>query len=1016
MPLDGPPGGSLPEMAVLARETGETLYRAVSPWELADILKTGAVVGKGAYFSGDLRRTAGRVWFGNTLKGVAHHGTDWRRYLESTDTFRRAFRVKEAIYKYSRESYSTDARIKAERLFGQFQDALFGRLGKMMTKLLQLQKKQPAGYVIQVEGVPGGTRYTGADSLAGRGHGEEERPDEIAMPPGKITPEHITKVHAMSMDGNIIQTWDKPAGGWQPSVFRLPRKRTDDFAPDVSKDLAAMDKQTEAYALKLDAIRRQARESVQLDGPPGGGALREGREGTFKLNPRGMPYGFELDLMFRRADGKPFDAARGTPGFLGGRIAYWGGENPENFLDLDEEDELLELASKTARAPLRWVEGTWVRGSRSGVWTRSVHSSRTTLEGLHRGASTGASLSAWLCEATPESERAALLKFLTSVSKGVWWGASVVPVRMWRSGRETFFAVQEHPSSDSVSLRVGAGEQEIQRVADALLHEGVVSEADERLRELERQAATGDDDAKRALVIHLGRLGKKLPEHIWLQDGVKLAAAQLRAAVTHLDAARTRAAELARSPAGQQTGTYDWWRSSAERFIKVARGMAGRLDRWKLPVVGVREPGRFREPLRTAVRNHPPEALIDASDTVSRAASTMRSLASALEGRPMRMPKAADALYAVAGRIQRLQGSISSVADPHGGYHDNPNVGDALPTPTLQLEGSLVLVAPPGELVETDARTRELERRAATGDYEAAIRLAMVRMRGQRQDPATQWLLDSYGQADYAMGIQRDYLPTVGVLAQRSENTQRETIFQAADRIAVRLGLPSMGGGTHAGRTDRIYVTPTKGSVLVGIRSGHTADQRYPELADAMKQELSHTPFVMRVSIDPRTGQLQVALDKRHIQAVRGAHEKYVSILKIMQGKGEGESPPEGVAPAERWRDAKPQVSRAMNALLRGPEKSLVSVEGRLTDTGRWVELNVGTSNRNSRNFASLYLPNHKAQAAGKRPLVVWDPWEFDQEEDGLRMAQAIAKTLARALGQPVEARRANSTYVQTFE
>ena len=272
---------SIVEFAVAARTGSDAIYRSVSPWELEDVIRKGYVTGKGSWFSGDKARTRGRIWFGDTLSDVQDHGRDWRRYLESTDTFRRAFVLKNKIDIKRNEmnpphdmsgfdrhywpKWKSTLGTQLDKMFFKFQDTLFSQLNQILKRILKLQEKRAAGYVIEVVGVGGGTRYTGQDSLAGRqSRDAKESPPEIAMPVwddpviekgARITTNHIARIHALNTKGKVTKVYERPSSGWRADQFG--KKGVN--APDVQKALAAMDRSTSAAEKLLTGIETKIR-------------------------------------------------------------------------------------------------------------------------------------------------------------------------------------------------------------------------------------------------------------------------------------------------------------------------------------------------------------------------------------------------------------------------------------------------------------------------------------------------------------------------------------------------------------------------------------------------------------------------------------------------------------------------------------------------------------------------------------------------------------------------------------
>lgn len=178
-------------------------YRSVSPWELKDFQDTGVIVGRGAWFSGDRRTDL--AFFGETLEEVAHHGEDWRRYLESSNEFQEAFIQKTKFFDLANHlrkqaksfpMWSTpmiklmDQASKAEALGSKFQFFINKKMATILKKLIETkQKMEYTSYVLEFEDVPGGLKYSGKESLSGK--------SEISFPKRGAKIQHLNKVILM---------------------------------------------------------------------------------------------------------------------------------------------------------------------------------------------------------------------------------------------------------------------------------------------------------------------------------------------------------------------------------------------------------------------------------------------------------------------------------------------------------------------------------------------------------------------------------------------------------------------------------------------------------------------------------------------------------------------------------------------------------------------------------------------------------------------------------------------------
>lgn len=160
--------------------TEETpLFRSVSPWEMAEILRTGMIEGRSGWFSGDPRREKFRVWFGEKLNDVPHNGEDWDRYIQSSDPFKtlseQAWRLEEIARAAQRqrqkfEAYGPKAKLRdaAEDLAAKLREKLHDAIMKTSAALAkQRDAMRATSYVIEMDFLmPGGTRYTEKDSLS----------------------------------------------------------------------------------------------------------------------------------------------------------------------------------------------------------------------------------------------------------------------------------------------------------------------------------------------------------------------------------------------------------------------------------------------------------------------------------------------------------------------------------------------------------------------------------------------------------------------------------------------------------------------------------------------------------------------------------------------------------------------------------------------------------------------------------------------------------------------------------
>lgn len=252
------------------RRNARPIFRAVSPWEMEDILATGQVTGRGSWFSGDSKRTAGRVWFGESLEDVIYHGLGWSRYLESTPVFMQALRLKKRIYDSEtalalppgatqRDSLRWPERKKTlarqfRALRGWFQKTLYDKLWKALAKA---KKSKKYSYVIEAHGVRGGTLYTGPDSMSG-----VEGASEIAVP--KFPASKIERVFAVrrSDPPSVVKSYRRPEDGWAMSP--LAGRKLSPSVLGALKDIAKLSRETESKTRLLEAVARSVRANERV--------------------------------------------------------------------------------------------------------------------------------------------------------------------------------------------------------------------------------------------------------------------------------------------------------------------------------------------------------------------------------------------------------------------------------------------------------------------------------------------------------------------------------------------------------------------------------------------------------------------------------------------------------------------------------------------------------------------------------------------------------------------------------
>jgi hypothetical protein len=164
---------------VFRREDANALFRSVSPWEMAEILRTGVIEGRAGWFSGDHRREKIKLWFGEKLNDVIHNGEDWTRYVESSEPFttlsEQAWRLEQIASAARKQKpkfqFATTPldklRYDAEDLAAKLREKRREAISKI-TESLEKQRAamKVTSYIIETFDVPGGTRYTEGDSLS----------------------------------------------------------------------------------------------------------------------------------------------------------------------------------------------------------------------------------------------------------------------------------------------------------------------------------------------------------------------------------------------------------------------------------------------------------------------------------------------------------------------------------------------------------------------------------------------------------------------------------------------------------------------------------------------------------------------------------------------------------------------------------------------------------------------------------------------------------------------------------
>lgn len=233
------------------------LFRSVSPWEMADILKTGEIRGFGAYFSGDQRENC--LWFGTSIEGVWHNGEDWSRFVHSWAPVRETYELSHRVYDVLRLSEKTLDKLdlwsrrespvrkiseRARPLYDKIQKAAHKVQMAALDLVDRVRDATPVtSYVLELHGVEGGTLYTDNDSLNGA-------PEVCLKPPVPAS--------------KIAMVWLVKGRGWtaegRPIRNSLGFKRLDELKvvpPKLPRDaearLAAFRAKMEPYVAALEA-------------------------------------------------------------------------------------------------------------------------------------------------------------------------------------------------------------------------------------------------------------------------------------------------------------------------------------------------------------------------------------------------------------------------------------------------------------------------------------------------------------------------------------------------------------------------------------------------------------------------------------------------------------------------------------------------------------------------------------------------------------------------------------------
>jgi hypothetical protein len=160
------------------------LYRSVSPWEMADILATQQIRGRGGRFADDSRAGPDcHVWFAESIRPIIHSGEEYLRYMQGLsmwDPVHNALNQLWAIYNaaYDKLEAERQANIwppdrETSRIYHGVRE-LHRKLGDAYRKGIYGLAKQAnasaaklpvTSYVIHLYDMPGGTMYSDRDSM-----------------------------------------------------------------------------------------------------------------------------------------------------------------------------------------------------------------------------------------------------------------------------------------------------------------------------------------------------------------------------------------------------------------------------------------------------------------------------------------------------------------------------------------------------------------------------------------------------------------------------------------------------------------------------------------------------------------------------------------------------------------------------------------------------------------------------------------------------------------------------------
>jgi hypothetical protein len=160
------------------------LYRSVSPWEMADILATRQIRGRGGRFASDRRAGPNcHVWFAESIAPIIHSGEEYLRYMQGLTIWDPVHSALDQLFEIYNEAYDKlEADRKADvwppdretnRIYHGIRE-LHRKLGDAYRKGIYGLAKQAnasaaklpvTSYVIHLFDMPGGTMYSDRDSM-----------------------------------------------------------------------------------------------------------------------------------------------------------------------------------------------------------------------------------------------------------------------------------------------------------------------------------------------------------------------------------------------------------------------------------------------------------------------------------------------------------------------------------------------------------------------------------------------------------------------------------------------------------------------------------------------------------------------------------------------------------------------------------------------------------------------------------------------------------------------------------